>query len=336
MVAAVLETLRHTGIRVEELVELTELALISYRLPASGSSTPPAPPGSGGEVVPLLQIVPSKSAKERLLLVSPELASVLASILTRLRRDNEGRVPTVSRWDGYERVFSAPMPHLFQHRRGPSRRPAVFSREHVAKLLNQTAAAAGLRDNEGNQLVFTPHDFRRMFATEAVIGGLPVHIAARLLGHHNLASTQAYLAVFQDDLIRSYRAYLDRRRQLRPPAEYREPTEQEWTEFEAHFERRKLELGTCGRPYGSPCQHEHACIRCPMPRMDPNQRRRLVEILRNLTDRIDEARVHGWLGEIDGLQTSLAAGRAKLAALDRTTPSPSDVADLGIPVITSR
>jgi hypothetical protein len=73
-----------------------------------------------------------------------------------------------------------------------------------------------------------------------------------------------------------------------------------------------------------------------MLRMDPNQRRRLVEILRNLTDRIDEARVHGWLGEIDGLQTSLAAGRAKLAALDRTTPSPSNVADLGIPVITSR
>jgi integrase len=36
-----------------------------------------------------------------------------------------------------------------------------------------------------------PHDFRRMFATEAGTGGLPVHIAARLLGHHNRAATQA-------------------------------------------------------------------------------------------------------------------------------------------------
>ncbi|MBV8540181.1 MAG: site-specific integrase [Pseudonocardiales bacterium] len=33
-----------------------------------------------------------------------------------------------------------------------------------------------------------------MFATDAVTGGLPVHIAARVLGHHNLATTQSYLA----------------------------------------------------------------------------------------------------------------------------------------------
>jgi site-specific recombinase XerD len=37
-----------------------------------------------------------------------------------------------------------------------------------------------------------------MFATEAVTGGLPVHIAARILGHKTLTTTQAYLAVFQD------------------------------------------------------------------------------------------------------------------------------------------
>jgi len=38
-----------------------------------------------GEQVPLLQIVPSKSNEERLF-VSPELASVLVTIVTRLRR----------------------------------------------------------------------------------------------------------------------------------------------------------------------------------------------------------------------------------------------------------
>lgn len=68
---AVIETLRHTGVRVEELLELTHLALVSYRLPDSG------------EVVPLLQIVPSKSNEERLLLVTPELASVLATVVCR-------------------------------------------------------------------------------------------------------------------------------------------------------------------------------------------------------------------------------------------------------------
>jgi hypothetical protein len=36
-----------------------------------------------------------------------------------------------------------------------------------------------------------------------------------------------------------------------------------------HFDKRKVELGTCGRPYGTPCQHEHACI--PRPKAGPEK-----------------------------------------------------------------
>jgi integrase len=56
---------------------------------------------------------------------------------------------------------------------------------------------------------------RRMFTTEAVTGGLPVHIAAKVLGHRNITTTEAYLAVFQDEMISAYRAYLGKRRALR-------------------------------------------------------------------------------------------------------------------------
>ena len=52
---AMVEVLRHTGIRIEELTELSHHALIQYRLPTSG------------ELIPLLQIVPSKTDAERLL-----------------------------------------------------------------------------------------------------------------------------------------------------------------------------------------------------------------------------------------------------------------------------
>jgi hypothetical protein len=171
-----------------------------------------------------------------------------------------------------------------------------------------------------------------MFVTDAVTGGLPVHIAAKILGHHSLNTTQAYLAVFQDELIKSYRAFLDTRRADRPAAEYREPTEQEWHEFQKHFELRKVELGTCGRPYGTPCAHEHACVRCPMLRVDTQQRRRLEEIIRNLGDRIEEAHVNGWLGEVQGLQISLEAARNKLASLDRLARNRTPVS-LGMPII---
>ena len=52
---AAVEVLRLTGIRAEELLEITHHSLIQYRLPATG------------ELVPLLQIVPSKTDEERLL-----------------------------------------------------------------------------------------------------------------------------------------------------------------------------------------------------------------------------------------------------------------------------
>lgn len=317
---AITETLRLTGVRVEELLEITHLALVSYRL------------ADTAEIVPLLQIVPSKSDQERLLLVSPELASVLATIVTRLRRDNGGAVPLVARYDDHERVTGPPLPHLFQRKIGW--RQTVIGTSYVYNLLNDTIDRAGLCDAAGQALRYTPHDFRRMFATDAVTGGLPVHIAARLLGHQSIATTQAYLAVFQDDLIRAYRSFLDKRRATRPETEYREPTAEEWREFQQHFALRKLELGTCGRPYGTPCKHEHACIRCPMLRVDPKQRARLIEIAQNLQDRVTEARLNGWLGEVQGLQTSLQAARDKLASLERSLKNTrTSTTDLGMPIL---
>jgi len=74
-----------------------------------------------------------------------------------------------------------------------------------------------------------------------------------------------------------------------------------------------------------------------MLRVDPAQRPRLIEIVRNLTDRIAEAKLNDWLGEAQGLQVSLDAARAKLTALDRARKSngTNRITDLGIPVITS-
>jgi site-specific recombinase XerD len=320
---AVIETLRHTGIRVEELMEITHLALVSYRLPKTG------------EIIPMLQIVPSKTNEERLLLVSPEFASVLATIITRLRRENGGNIPLTRRYDMHERTTGPALPHLFQHRIGGTWH--VPCSNTIQKWLTQTMEQTGLTDASGEPLHYTPHDFRRMFATESLSGGLPVHIVSKLLGHKHINTTQAYTAVFEEQLVRTYRAFLDARRAQRPDDEYREPTDDEWREFQHHFELRKLELGTCGRPYGTPCKHEHACIRCPSLRVDPRARYRLVEIIANLHDRIAEARANGWTGEAEGLNVSLNAAAAKLTSLDRSTArteaTSGAIADLGMPII---
>ena len=94
---ATVEVLRATGIRIEELTELSHHSLIQYRLPATG------------ELVPLLQIAPSKTDAERLLVVSPELADVLAAIICRIRGP-AGAIPLVAAYDARERVWLPPMP----------------------------------------------------------------------------------------------------------------------------------------------------------------------------------------------------------------------------------
>jgi hypothetical protein len=157
-----------------------------------------------------------------------------------------------------------------------------------------------------------------------------VHITAKILGHDSIATTQTYVAVYDHDVIDHHRAYIARRRALRPSQEYREPTDSEWDEFLGHFAQRKLELGTCGRAYGSGCQHEHACIRCPMLRPDPDQHERLRGIIDSLEERIAEAVERGWLGEVEGLRTSLAAAEQKLTQMQRTATN------LGMPILPLR
>jgi len=313
---AIVEVLRHTGMRIEEMLELTHRSFVAYTLAGTG------------EVIPLLQITPSKTDRERLLVVSPELADVLSAIITRVRAGN-AQLPLVSRYDAAERLHSPPLPLLFQKRWGLSHHG--LNQLRVKDLLDDVAAKAGITTPDGTELRFTPHDFRRIFASEAVASGLPVHIAAKLLGHQTLATTQIYLAIYDQDVIAHHRGFLARRRALRPSEEYREPTDAEWEDFLSHFEKRKVELGICGRAYGTACQHEHACIRCPMLRPDPRQQLRLEEIKSNLHDRLAEAHANGWLGEVEGLEVTVAAAELKLAAMRRASNPPTNVVELGLP-----
>ena len=124
------------------------------------------------------------------------------------------------------------------------------------------------------------------------------------------------LAVYPDEAIQAHLAFLARRRALRPSEEYRTPTEEEWREFIGSFERRKVSIGTCARAFGTPCSHEHACVRCSMLWPDPAQRGRLAEIRDNLLARVAEAKREGWLGEIEGLELSLAGAASKLDEMD--------------------
>ena len=312
---AAIEVLRATGIRIGELTELSHHSLVQYRTP-------------GGELVPLVHIAPSKTDIERLLVISPEVADVLAAVIHRVR-DHTGAVPLVVAYDVHECQFTPPMPVLFQHRSGADARP--ISAATIRRWIRAVIASTGLTGTSGHPLHFTPHDFRRIFATDAIMNGLPPHISQLLMGHKNINTTMGYKAVYPEEAIAGHRAFIARRRGLRPSEEYRTPTSEEWEQFLGHFERRKLALGDCGRAWGTSCIHEHSCIRCPLLRTDPAQQHRLEAIRDNLTARIAEADAEGWAGEAESLSVSLAAANNKLAQIEVTTARRAQAASLGMP-----
>ena len=160
---------------------------------------------------------------------------------------------------------------------------------------------------------------------------MPPHIAQLVAGHRDINTTMGYKAVYPEEVINGHRAFITRRRALRPAAGIPRPHRRGMGRVPGHFERRKVALGDCGRSYDTPCIHEHACLRCPLLRPDPAQRPRLAQICGNLTARIAEAEAARWLGEAEGLKVSLAGASDKLAQMDQITARRSATINLGMP-----
>jgi hypothetical protein len=308
---AVVEVLRHTGIRIEELLELTQLDLHTYDHPDPAV----------GKVL-LLHVNPSKQDRERMVVVPPELAATFAAMARRIRAavgSTDTALPALVAYDCGECVNTEPLPFLFQRTAGRGLKGTTrpMHKTYVGRVLNKVARAANLRGPDGTLLDFTAHDFRRIFATDALAAGLPPHLIQKLMGHATLATTQAYAAVFPDDVIRAHRAFIHNRRSLRPADEYRDITAAEWDEFEAHFAKRKIAIGYCMRAYGTNCVHEYACEQCKLARPDPDAQPRLQRTRDGLVEQLDEARQRGWLGEIERLEHILAAVDDKLDEIER-------------------
>ncbi len=215
---AIIETLRLAGLRREELAELTHLSVRQYQRPS-------------GEVVALLVVSPSKSDRERVIPMSAELFHVIAQVIRR-HVARHGTVPVCPRYDQHERTWCEPLPYLFQ--RIQSGTPRALSISAVRTIVQRAAKALVPTHPEFAEVRFSPHDFRRLFATELVNNGLPIHIGAALLGHLNIQTTRGYVAVFEEDVVRHYQEFLDRRRARRPEGEYRQPSPEEWDDFTGH------------------------------------------------------------------------------------------------------
>ena len=139
------------------------------------------------------------------MVVSPDLADVLSVIIRRIRGD-AGTVPLVLAYDRRECLWIGPAPLLFQRRFGADNRRICDST--IRNMLNAALASTGLTDHtDGTPLHYSPHDFRRIFITDAIMSGLPPHIAQIIAGHQDLTVTMGYKAVYPDEAIQVSRRH---------------------------------------------------------------------------------------------------------------------------------
>jgi integrase len=82
---------------------------------------------------------------------------------------------------GGERIWKASLPYLFQRLNGLHR--SAVTPTTIRRRLQACCTALAQIHPEFEGITFAPHDFRRLFATELVNSGLPIHIGAALLGH---------------------------------------------------------------------------------------------------------------------------------------------------------
>jgi integrase len=62
----------------------------------------------------------------------------------------------------------------------------------LRKYLDHALAAIGVKDASGNLMRYTFHDFRRIFITDAIMHGMPPHIAQLVAGHRDINTTMGY------------------------------------------------------------------------------------------------------------------------------------------------
>ena len=158
--AALVELLYATGMRVSELVELPMAAV-------------------RGD--PRMILVKGKGDKERMVPLSTPARAAVTAWLT--LRDGE---------DEALRKVGKPLPrHLFP---GPGA-DGHLTRQHFYLLIKDIAAAGGVDPGR-----VTPHTIRHAFATHLLAGGADLRVIQTLLGHADLATTEIYTHVLEDQL----------------------------------------------------------------------------------------------------------------------------------------
>ncbi len=275
---ALLELLLTSGLRIEEACELTTFDVLRRSLP-------------DGRLYYLLHIKPSKFGRARVIPIGDQLGRVLAEIIRHVRGYyGTDQVPPVDRRDEHEKKPLPRAPYLLQGMRHPS----AVNTNTIRGRLRWISEQSGATHADGSPLILTPHDCRRVFASEHLNAHTPIHVIQALLGHATINTVMIYAKLYPDQFVTDYRkAMRGLYNDVYGPTASKTPTEAEWAEFTANCSLRDMGTHVCALPTGEHCPRGLVCLGCghaqPKKSALPVFRRMLSSHARAL----DKAREHG-------------------------------------------
>ena len=90
--------------------------------------------------------------------------------------------------------------------------------------------------------------------------GMPPHIAQLIVGHRDINTTMGYKAVYPEEAISGHRAFIARRRALRPARNTAPPPTPNGKNSSATSNAATSRSATAAAPTDTSCIHEHSCL----------------------------------------------------------------------------
>jgi integrase len=142
-----------------------------------------------------------------------------------------------------------------------------FNYATLRERLTRWQDTIDVRDEAGQRVCVTAHQFRHTLGTRLINQGVPQHVIQRLLGHASPQMTARYATLHDTTVRQAFDDYCQQRVKLTGERIVYDPdaatADAEWTKHNMARVQASLPNGYCGRPPQQDCPHPNACLTCP-------------------------------------------------------------------------
>jgi len=199
---------------------------------------------------PCLRFEAVKVRSEQLIPLSAKAAAAIAAQQDYVRQ----RWPAGSPW-------------LFPGIAGNDNGAKPYSHSAFTRQLAHWQRVIGLRDEAGQPVAVTGHQFRHTLGTRLINSGVPQHVVQKLLGHASPHMTSHYAKIHDVTIREAFDRYQAQRVNISGERIAYDPdspaASAEWVKHNLNRVRDSLPNGYCGRPAQQDCPHPNACLTCP-------------------------------------------------------------------------